>query len=729
LPGLDYSLNPYRGCLHGCVYCLHPSTAVITKDGFVKIGEVQTTVVSHRGRFCTANNHFKHYYSGKLVDLKPFYLDDLLLTPDHKVLAVRREDIACPIYPRVVCFPHRKQLILRKDKRINCRACTFKKKPKPEWIPAVDLTKKDYVVVPVVREVRDVPFILVSEVLSQHKRKHRKNRKLPLEKIEKIFELRSKGLSYRKIAKELKISYGSVRDYLCGRSKDLYYDISVLVENGFVRFKKGKTKIPNKIAIDGDFLRLVGYYLAEGCVSIFPNRPNSAYLAFTFREDEREYISDVANLLRKIFKIKPTVVLDARNKSVHILSKANILAFLFATLFGGKSEEMKVPAKFLFLPLEKQRELMKGILRGDGGFCSSPRQPTFVTISRNLLDSVRLILLRLNIICRMQKFTKGKKRKHMAFALTPAAQFRQHFADLWGTKTSFKSPRNLYADIYEDTDHKYAIFPIRSKKLVDYSGPVYNLSVEEDNSYVANSVAVSNCYSPAVLRETRPWGQFVDVKINAVQVLEEELRKKPRGTVGIATVTDAYQPIEVEYKLTRRCLEILLKNDWPISIQTKSSLVLRDVDLIKQFSERDVGFTLTCSDDSLRQIFEPNSSSVNERLTALERLNAEGISTWVFIGPILPLVSERKLERLINRIWRAGVRHVMFDRLNLKPGIWPRIQATINKNLPDLSAEFEANAHSSDYFQKIENRIQQLCRAKGIHCEPAFKRFPSRLEK
>ena len=197
--------------------------------------------------------------------------------------------------------------------------------------------------------------------------------------------------------------------------------------------------------------------------------------------------------------------------------------------------------------------------------------------------------------------------------------------------------------------------------------------------------------------------------------------------MGIGTVTDAYQPIEDKYRITRKCLEALLKNDWPVSIQTKSPLVLRDVDLIKRFSDREVGFTITCIDDSFRKIFEPGSAPVDDRLAALKKLNEEGIRTWVFIGPVLPFVTEEKIENLIDEVAKAGTRHVIVDRLRLKPGIPARIQAAVARYLPEIFPKFKAKMGDLDYFRAIKGQIQRLCKVRDLRCEMAFPELPAKL--
>ena len=229
------------------------------------------------------------------------------------------------------------------------------------------------------------------------------------------------------------------------------------------------------------------------------------------------------------------------------------------------------------------------------------------------------------------------------------------------------------------------------------------------------------CYAPAVLKEKRKWGSFVDVKRNLPNILAKELKKKKKGRVGIGTVTDAYQPAEKKYEITRRCLEILLKHDFPVCIQTKSSLVLRDVDLIKKFSDMEVGFTITTIDDKARKKYEMCSSSVEERLNALRILGENNIHTWVFIGPVMPYITEKNIDKLIENIAKVRVKNVIVDKLNLKPGMWEKIKTFLLEYYPELMQEYEAILFTkNDYFEKVENKIFMICEEYGIKCEKAF---------
>jgi DNA repair photolyase len=155
------------------------------------------------------------------------------------------------------------------------------------------------------------------------------------------------------------------------------------------------------------------------------------------------------------------------------------------------------------------------------------------------------------------------------------------------------------------------------------------------------------------------WGEFVDVKVNAPELLKRELRRGRRGEAILSSVTDPYQPIEAAYKITRACLEILAISDLRVSILTKSRLVTRDIDILSRMKGVDVGLTVTTDREDIRQIFEPGASSIEARLKALKALKEAGIPTHAFIGPILPMNPERLAEALAPHIKR-----VLIDRMN-----------------------------------------------------------------
>jgi DNA repair photolyase len=161
---------------------------------------------------------------------------------------------------------------------------------------------------------------------------------------------------------------------------------------------------------------------------------------------------------------------------------------------------------------------------------------------------------------------------------------------------------------------------------------------------------------------TAPWGSFVEVKINIAEVLRSELRRKRRrGRVLLSSVCDPYQPLEHRYRLTRGCLEALRDHGWGIDILTRSPLVTRDLDILAETPEITVGLSIPTDNDSVRKVLEPHSPPIGARLTALKRLHAGGIHTWVFVAPILPMNPTRLFEAL-----EPYATHLLVDPLNYR---------------------------------------------------------------
>jgi len=232
------------------------------------------------------------------------------------------------------------------------------------------------------------------------------------------------------------------------------------------------------------------------------------------------------------------------------------------------------------------------------------------------------------------------------------------------------------------------------------------------------------CYSGSVFRNeeiARKWGTFVKAKSNIAEVLARELRDKRRGTIGLSTVTDPYQPVESKLQLTRSCLEVLAKHDFKVSIQTKSSLVLRDSDLISG-PRFDVGVTITTMDPELARKLEPRASSPHERQQILENYSDRRVETWIFLGPIIPHVNDQpeNLERIIS-VAKATNSRLLFDKLNLRPWVLEKLIPFLTKeapqaldNMPSLVGE------ESEYWKMISAKTQAMCRDLGVRCESAF---------
>lgn len=183
------------------------------------------------------------------------------------------------------------------------------------------------------------------------------------------------------------------------------------------------------------------------------------------------------------------------------------------------------------------------------------------------------------------------------------------------------------------------------------------------NPYTGCQVNCRYCYARLFMGRysghKEPWGEFVDAKVNAPEVLKRQLVRARKGTVWVSSVCDPYQPAEAKYELTKRCLEVLVKSRFPVCIQTKSKLVLRDLDLFREFEEIEVGFTISTNDEGIAKLFEPGAAPVSERLYGLDRIHSCGIKTYAFIGPVLPGNPEKLVAGLCGLVDKVFV-----DRMN-----------------------------------------------------------------
>lgn len=237
-----------------------------------------------------------------------------------------------------------------------------------------------------------------------------------------------------------------------------------------------------------------------------------------------------------------------------------------------------------------------------------------------------------------------------------------------------------------------AIAEVECKSILTKSGiPGIDYAL---NPYVGCEHACVYCYADFMRRFTdhrEPWGSFVDVKVNASEVLRRQLQRLPRGLISIGTVTDPYQPAEARYKITRNCLEELIGHEFSVSILTKSALILRDLDLLRQIGDLEVGFTVTVLDERVRRAFEPRSSPSRARLEALKRLAEAGIKTWLFFGPVLPYFSDswEHIDELFASAAEAGVDYLLIDRLNLYPQVWGRVRRLLRQSFPEAIPAYE----------------------------------------
>ena len=195
------------------------------------------------------------------------------------------------------------------------------------------------------------------------------------------------------------------------------------------------------------------------------------------------------------------------------------------------------------------------------------------------------------------------------------------------------------------------------------------------------------------------WGRYVDVKVNAAEVLREEVRRHPPGIVRMSPIlTDPYQPVERKYRITRNCLEILLEAGFDVAVLTRARRILDDLNLLTRFNRAMVGFSIPSDQDRYRLLFEPGADPIEERLEALRACHQAGLFTTAFVQPILPM----DVDALVARV-APLVRAVRIDRMvPVGPGMEIYRQHGLMQSASDA------------FFQDTTRRLQKGFASRGV---------------
>jgi len=351
-----------------------------------KIGD---KVLTHTGNWKPIKNVIKRKYNGEIFKIK-YYGDssaELKVTAEHPLLVSRRKSLR------------------DRNKEFNL-----------EWIFAKDLEVKDYLVMPIEKEIN-----LNKEFVG--KVKYRKNNKL--------------------------------------------------VEEDVV------------IPLEPDFFRLMGYFFAEGHID------NEHYLTFSFNKDEKEYLDDVKKLVLKYFG-KNVIENKIRQNGQTLVVCSTKYARLLSSEIGSTINDKKIPEWLLKSNDENVSELIKGMWRGDGSYDKKANMFRYNSVSENLAYGYRNILLRLGILVDINLQKRKLPRKNM-YAVLVTRNMNTKFAkllDMDGIKNGLLrgSPVSM--------DEKYLYLPVKSIEKEEFSGDVFNLSVEDDETYVCEGVISHNCTAP-----------------------------------------------------------------------------------------------------------------------------------------------------------------------------------------------------------------------------------------
>ncbi len=223
----------------------------------------------------------------------------------------------------------------------------------------------------------------------------------------------------------------------------------------------------------------------------------------------------------------------------------------------------------------------------------------------------------------------------------------------------------------------------------------------------------------------------IEVKRNAPELLEDALRKKrKRCMIGTGSMSDPYMHCEERLRLTRQCLEIILKYGFGVSIQTKSDRILQDIDLLDRINRTSkcvVQMTLTTYNDNLCRILEPNVCNTKRRIEVLEQMQERGIPTIVWLTPVLPFINdtEENITAILKECFRTGVRGIIcFDMgLTLRDGDREYYYAALDRHFPGMKEKYirrYGNAYElpSPKAAELMSLFYRMCRENGVLAEP-----------
>lgn len=213
----------------------------------------------------------------------------------------------------------------------------------------------------------------------------------------------------------------------------------------------------------------------------------------------------------------------------------------------------------------------------------------------------------------------------------------------------------------------------------------------------------------------------VQVKVNAIELLRKELAgKRSKGTVSLGGMNDPYGPVERVYGLTRKALAVLAEFGFPVHVITKSDLVIRDVDLLREIGRTysAVSFTITTADDALARRTEPRAPSPTRRFAAMAELAKQGVYTGVTMHPVLPFLNDTPegIVEIMQKTKHAGGQYVMpYFGVTLREGNRGHFYRELDERFP--MARFRYEKTFGDSYECMSPRWSELLEVHRSTCE------------
>lgn len=302
------------------------------------------------------------------------------------------------------------------------------------------------------------------------------------------------------------------------------------------------------IEVTPKFMRLLGYYLSEGCSSKDKGRKNSYYVSFTFNSKEKEYIRDTKEIFSETFKTELKEVENKKCKTITLVSYRGIVGLFFKYYFGEDVYNKRIPTEFLYLDKNLQKQLIIGLFREDGltspDFIKKYKKRRIQITSKLLRYQISLILLRLGI-------------KHSIFRKEIIISDKR-ISDLLGQGHLITKKVINTSNRYGFLDDKHLYLKINSVKKINKKTKVYNLEIDNPtHSYNINLISVSNCHNPELV-DPRQFSNPISEK-EIFSFLEE--RRGKLDAVEITGGEPTLQPDLIDFMSELKKLGYLVKLD------------------------------------------------------------------------------------------------------------------------------------------------------------------------
>jgi len=604
------NINPYWGCEFKCLYCyvryvcVHPDTRILTPSGFRKITNIKEgdNVISDKGvsrkvievmsRNVNENILNIHVSGLQLNGIEPL----LRITKNHPILVIKRHEVICKKGYRTICNGNIKDFCMDCEK--------FNTTPEPKYIEAGSLGIKDFVKIGNINEVIDKVSIKISDYIDD------------------------------------KSSF----TFTTLNGKEAIVPSSW--NQGYTSKSMRGNPVYNNILIDDDFMSLCGYWLAEGNYDSNGRGDKYTALRFTFVTDNNIYRNDVFRLSEKVFGIK---CVSRGGTGFNIGSR--LVSSMFLKLFGEYSKSKNLPDWFLTLPTEKQYSFIVSLFRGEASYWESRNRISCTMYNHILIEKVWIILNRIrfysNIEERDVEDYNGKWKCYRGtIEISNLGKYEKFVTDITLHKKEggckyIKKQREASKSIIDNNGNIYK--QIREITEEKYEGKVYNLGVEQDNSYVANGVVVHNCgYYGMHTEEAIPSNfEIIRTEIhnglhtNKDNILSNLIRK--RYPIQIGVNTDPFQPSEEKYEVTYKIVKLLRDEFYPYNIITKNPVIAVKDKYLKELSESNVLFhcSIPFFNEEMAKKMEPNAPSPKDRIKAIKKLVDNNVHVTVRISPVM----------------------------------------------------------------------------------------------